>query len=70
MISATKFMETISKTNNFHYFWWLEASKPSEAIAPEIMEIMETVGFTNISKIFATKLMETSGFRAGSTAEA
>ena len=40
-------METMSKTNNFYYFWWLEASKPSEAILPEIMEIMETVGFTN-----------------------
>ena len=47
MIFAAKFMETISKTNNFHYFWWLEASKPSEAIVPEIMEIIEAVGFTN-----------------------
>ena len=28
----------------FHCCWWLEASKPSEAIVPEIME---TVGFTN-----------------------
>ena len=44
MIFATKFTETLSKTNNFHYFWWLEASKPSEAIVPEIMEI---VGFFN-----------------------
>ena len=41
---ATKFMETISKTNNFYYFWWLDASKPSEAIVPEIMDI---VVFTN-----------------------
>ena len=32
---------------NFHYCWRLEASKPSEAIVPETMEIMETVGFTN-----------------------
>ena len=30
--------------DNFHCFWWLEASKPSEAIVPEIMKI---VGFTN-----------------------
>ena len=30
--------------DNFHCFWWLEASKPSEAIVPEIMK---TVGFTN-----------------------
>ena len=45
MILATKLMETSSKTNNVHYFLWLEASKPSEAIVPEIMEIMETVGF-------------------------
>ena len=66
MIFATKFMETISKSNNFLYFWWLEASKPSEAIVPEIMEIMETV---IISKIFATEFMETIGFRAVSTAK-
>ena len=33
--------------DNFHCFWWLEGSKPSEAIVPEIMEIMETVSFTN-----------------------
>ena len=33
--------------DNFHCFWWLEASKPSEAIVPEIMEIMETACFTN-----------------------
>ena len=30
--------------DNFQCFWWLETSKPSEAIVPEIME---TVGFTN-----------------------
>ena len=49
-----KFVEKVEKVglanifhDNFHCFWWLEASKPSEAIVPEIMEIMETVGFTN-----------------------
>ena len=33
--------------DNFHFFWWFEASKPAEAIVPQIMEIMETGGFTN-----------------------
>ena len=47
MIFATKFMETISKTNNFHYFLCFEASKPSEAIVPETMEIMESICSTN-----------------------
>ena len=42
--------------DNFHCRWWLEASKPSEAIVPEIMEIMETVGFTNNSKIFCYQI--------------
>ena len=46
-----QFVEKVEKVglanmfhDNFHCFWWLEASKPSEAIVPEIME---TVGFTN-----------------------
>ena len=43
MIFATKFMETIGKINIFHNFLCFEASKPSEAIVPEIMEIMETI---------------------------
>ena len=47
MVFATKFMETIGKTNNFHSWLWLEASKPSEAKIPETMEIVETIVFTN-----------------------
>ena len=39
--------------DNFHCFWWLEASKPSEAIVPEIME---TVGFTNNFQDFCYKI--------------
>ena len=42
--------------DNFHCFWWLEASKPSEAIVPEIMEIKETGGFTNTFQDFCYQM--------------
>ena len=38
--------------DNFHCFWWLEASKPSEAIVPEIMETVLPI----ISKIFCYQI--------------
>ena len=54
-----KIMESIRTTSNFHefclVFWTL--TEPSEAIVPEIMEIMETFSFTNSSMSFATKFM-------------
>ena len=41
-------MEIICKTNISHEFCGIfKVSKPSEAIVPEIMEIMEIIGFTN-----------------------
>ena len=58
-----KFVEKVEKVglanifhDNFHCFWRLEASKPSEAIVPEIMEIMETVGFTNNFQVFCYQI--------------
>ena len=42
--------------DNFRCFWWLEASKPAEAIVPEIMEIMEIVGFTNTFQDFCYQI--------------
>ena len=47
----TKTMEAIGKTtsfHNFHDFWNYVLDSPSpQAIIPEIMEFMETIGFTN-----------------------
>ena len=40
-------MGTVSQSIISINFGGFQASKPSEAIVPEIMEIMETVGFTN-----------------------
>ena len=51
MIFATRFMETIGKTQSFHKlfdFWnYVLDSQSPQAIVPKIMDTMETVGFTN-----------------------
>ena len=53
---VAKIMETIGKTNNFHEFWRFGFSEPSEAIIPDIMKIMETSGFTEVSHGFCYQL--------------
>ena len=62
-------MGTVSQSIISINFWWLEASKPSEATVPEPWKLWKLLVLPIISKIFATKFMETIGFRAGSTAK-
>ena len=45
MVFETKLMDIIGKTNNSHELWCFEVSKPSEAIVPDTMEIMEIIDF-------------------------
>ena len=45
--------------NHFHEFWWLEASKPSEATVPEPWKLWKLLVLPTVSMIFATKFTET-----------
>ena len=75
-------VEKVVQANFFHHFRekktflrnsWKKWKKLSPTFSPTqaVLEaqIVEKVGFTNNFQDFATKFMETIGFRAGSTAK-
>ena len=58
---GSKIMETSGETNKFHEFWFLK-SPNLQAIVPEIMETLETIGVTNVFHGFCYQFHETLMF--------